>query len=614
MDVLIRGVGLMTPRERLATAGVLALLMLAGLIESLVVSLVLPIVYLLVDPERLARSAMVQRMSGAVGITNLVSLFPWLVLALMAAVVISALLTGTANHLSEKQSARARDRLATSLLAKVIEAPYLWLAGRSTAVLSRQIEHEVRAWGREFIGSLIGICQCAILIIAPASVAVAISPASGLVALAAVGVFTSVVILIFRRRIRAVSHLTKQLADLTSKSLVQILTGIREIKVSGNAAHFVSVFESHHRDLSNVQLKARAWGAAPAALIQVAGQVGFLVTCLLLYLSGLSGPEVVVQIALLGVVVSRVLPAFNRLANQVGLLFRSAPFVASLLQLLDDVARASSNSRLSETGSSVPDHWTRLTLDGVSFRYPGADRNGLDGVSLTLERGRFYGFVGRSGSGKSTLVNLLLGLVEPTQGTVRIDDLPLSQVRLSDWHRRFGYVPQDVFLQDASLRENVAFGLPAEDGAILAALDKARLGELVAQLPEGLDTRVGERARRFSGGQAQRLAVARAVYKKPELLLLDEATAALDSVTEAEIQASLEQLKGEVLALIIAHRVTTLRNCDRIFVLEEARVADHGTFDELMVRSASFRALAASEEQVAPVSADTPEPGQKPEA
>jgi ABC-type multidrug transport system fused ATPase/permease subunit len=595
--VLLRGILLLSPSERLSSIGILALLMFAGLFESIVVGLVLPIVYVLVDPEKLSRSSIVQRFVHLAGVSDLAALFPWLVGLIMLALVVSAVFMGAANHLAEVQSARSRDRLATQLVTDVIAAPYLWLTNRNSAVLARQIEHDVRSWRREFIYSLLGICQSAIMIIAPASVAIAIAPGSGLMALAAVGLISAGVVYVFRRRIRNVSQRAKRLSDATSKSLLQILVGIREIKVSGNAQYFINVFAGHHRQLNEAQTQARAWGNAPAALIMVIGQIGFLTTSLILYASGLSGAEVVVQLALIGVVVSRILPAFNRLANQVGILFRSAPFVASLLALIDDVAAARAASAISLVGKSVPDGWTTLSLDRVSFRYPGAARNSLDKVSLTLDRGRFYGFVGRSGAGKSTLVNLLLGLIEPTEGTVRVDAQPLRDITISDWHHRFGYVPQDVFLQDATLRDNIAFGSAADDAEIIQAVRKARLGDLVDSLPAGLDTLVGERGRRFSGGQMQRLAVARAVYKKPEILLLDEATGALDSVTEREIQTSLDELKGVVLALIIAHRVTTLRNCDRIFVLENAGIVDQGTFNELMERSTEFRALAAAQEE-----------------
>jgi ABC-type multidrug transport system fused ATPase/permease subunit len=198
----------------------------------------------------------------------------------------------------------------------------------------------------------------------------------------------------------------------------------------------------------------------------------------------------------------------------------------------------------------------------------------------------------------------LLGLIEPTRGAVCVDGRPLPEFRLSSWHRKFGYVPQDAFLFDDSLRENVRFGsIESDEVRLRAAIDAAQLGSLVDRLATGLDSRVGERGREISGGQSQRVAIARALYRRPEILFLDEATSALDSVTEAAIYDAIEAMRGESLALIVAHRVSTLRRCDRIFVLERGRIVESGTYQELLARSELFRALAAQSEQPVQASA-----------
>ena len=451
---------------------------------------------------------------------------------------------------------------------------------------------DIRAWRREFIQSLMMIIQAAIMIIAPSAVAVAIALTEGFFALGLVAVIGMLAIFAFRRRIRANAAATKEVADKMMSTLLQILTAMREVKVSGKPAFFLNRFDQFHAEYNQHGVTARMWGGGPAAVINLLAQVGFVATVVVFWYQGSSGPEIIAQLALIGVVVSRVVPAFNRLAVQAAVLFRSAPFVELIIKLRNDLDNAiKSSQRANGPNHSVPPKWRTLALDKVSFRYPGSKIENLTDVTITLDRGRSYGFVGRSGAGKSTLVNLLLGLIEPASGNVLVDGVPLSTLSLTQWQGRFGYVPQDPFILDASLRTNVAFGEEADEARVREALTKAHLTSVMERSAAGIDAELGERGRQISGGQAQRLAIARALYKRCDVLLLDEATSALDSITESEVHQSVEELRGEVLVLMIAHRLTTLRGCDIIFVLEDGRIVDSGAYEELAARSDLFRAL-----------------------
>jgi ATP-binding cassette, subfamily B, bacterial PglK len=246
----------------------------------------------------------------------------------------------------------------------------------------------------------------------------------------------------------------------------------------------------------------------------------------------------------------------------------------------------------------VPSHWKEVTLQNVWFRYSERGVWSAQGIDLTLEQGKFYGFVGRSGAGKTTLVNILLGLLEPSRGSVLINGRKLDDFSISSWQKLFGYVPQDAFILDGTILENITFGDGDLDKARLdESIKQAQLTEVVRALSKGVDTQVGERGRQLSGGQAQRLAIARALYRRPEILFLDEATSALDGITETELYEGIVDLRGHVTAFIIAHRVTTLRHCDRIFVLDQGQIAASGTYDELLKQSEIFRGLAAQAEK-----------------
>ena len=238
-----------------------------------------------------------------------------------------------------------------------------------------------------------------------------------------------------------------------------------------------------------------------------------------------------------------------------------------------------------------------IELRDLTFNYPGVERPTIQGIDLRIERGTSIGFVGQTGSGKSTLINILLGLYEPTQGEILVDGKPLSKPVPLKWQLRIGYVPQEIFLLDDSLVRNIALGIPDDkidrqrlDGAIASA----QLQEVIAKMPNGLETQVGERGVMLSGGQRQRVGLARALYFDPEMLILDEGTSALDNETEAKFMQAVEALQGEITIISIAHRLTTVRGCDAIYVLINGKVGEAGTYDELMESKSEFFRLASA--------------------
>src|SRR6185503_9486015 len=237
-----------------------------------------------------------------------------------------------------------------------------------------------------------------------------------------------------------------------------------------------------------------------------------------------------------------------------------------------------------------------VALERVSYGYEGEPEPVLTDVDLTIARGESIGIVGPSGAGKITLVDLLLGLLTPTKGRITVDGRDIAGA-LRSWQRHLGYVAQEPFVLDDTIRRNVAFGVAdgeVDDRRVATALRLAQLGDFVRGLPGGLDTMLGERGTRLSGGQRQRVAIARALYHEPEVLVFDEATSALDTPTERELIAALEALHGVKTLVVIAHRLTTVRHCDRIAVLRDGRLAAVGSYEELLAGDAGFRAMARS--------------------
>jgi ABC-type multidrug transport system fused ATPase/permease subunit len=238
----------------------------------------------------------------------------------------------------------------------------------------------------------------------------------------------------------------------------------------------------------------------------------------------------------------------------------------------------------------------RIKLEDVSFRYTAADSNVIDHLSLTIHKNTSLGLVGPTGAGKSTIADVVLGLLIPQSGQVKVDQTTITQTTAPAWQMHTGYVPQHFFLADDTIAHNIAFGIPPNEIDSDALREAARLAHIhdfvTQELPEGFDTLVGERGIRLSGGQRQRIAIARALYHKPELIVFDEATSALDGATESIIRQSIHELAGQKTLLIIAHRLNTVRDCDVIHVLQHGNIIASGRYDDLMQECDIFRAMA----------------------
>jgi ATP-binding cassette subfamily C protein len=225
-----------------------------------------------------------------------------------------------------------------------------------------------------------------------------------------------------------------------------------------------------------------------------------------------------------------------------------------------------------------------LTLENVTFVYDAASRPALENLSISIGSGEYVGVIGSSGAGKSTLIDVLLGLLEVSRGKVLLNGQPIKD-DIAQWRGIVGYVPQDIYLLDDTIRRNIALDIrdaEIDDESVETALRAAQLWEFVQSLPEGLETETGERGVRLSGGQRQRLGIARALYRRPQVLVFDEATSALDSQTEQEVIEAIEQLRGERTVIVVAHRLSTVRMCDRLYLLESGRVVNSGTYEQVL--------------------------------
>lgn len=380
-------------------------------------------------------------------------------------------------------------------------------------------------------------------------------------------------------------------AQVSNKTTLQALGGIKEIQLRHEQDLMVDAYRASRTRSAAAQRTSSFLSEMPKYVLEILFVAGIGLMTVLAYAQ--NDPEQALgTIALFGVAGFRILPSMVRCLASLTLVRSGLP----ALDLVEaDLAHAREEPPSEPTASERLPLERELVLDSISFRYPDGVRDVLTNISLTIPAGSSVAFVGSSGAGKTTLVDILLGFHRPTSGTVRADGLDVFD-ELPRWRAGLAMVPQDVYLLDESLRDNIRFtGAPAPvpDEGLVRAVEQAGLTDVVAQLPEGLETEVGERGARISGGQRQRVGIARALYRNPTLLVLDEATSALDNETEFKVAQTMSALRGEVTLVVVAHRLSTVRDCDMIVFLEDGGIRSQGSFTELRHNDEAFARLVA---------------------
>jgi len=368
---------------------------------------------------------------------------------------------------------------------------------------------------------------------------------------------------------------------LRIQHLQQGLGGVKEVKLLGREADFSAQYRQHNLATARLAKRQATLQALPKLWLELLAVAGLAVLVMVMIGHGKAVEAVLPTVGLFAVAAFRVMPSSNRVLSGIQSILFALPSVESIYGQLSTLGPAQSMSVRGNVSFT-----RQLDIERVGFRYPSADMPALTEVTIAIPRGASVGFIGGSGAGKSTLVDLILGLLNPQSGRITVDGHDIRD-NLRDWQSQIGYVPQTIYLTDDTLQRNIAFGLPndrIDPLAVSRAIRAAQLDDLVASLPNGLHTTVGERGVCLSGGERQRVGIARALYHDPSVLVLDEATSALDTATEQAVMSAVTALKGRKTVIIVAHRLSTVEACDRIFQLEMGRVVKTGTPGEVLPR------------------------------
>jgi ATP-binding cassette subfamily C protein len=423
---------------------------------------------------------------------------------------------------------------------------------------------------------------------------VMIEPLISLATFLLLGGATTAFIRVVRRRLVYFGQEIQQFRMKMIQTVNEGLGGIKLTKVLGREAHFGRAFAEQSARYAESARFRQIMSDLPRLYLETAAIIGLLGVAALLVAERRSVQSIIPTLSLLAVAVVRMIPSFNRITASMTTI-RYGRF--SLDVVFADLRALKAERDTPDFPIAPTVEFRRsLELHHLTYQYPGSAAPSIFDVSATIPRGSAVAFVGATGAGKTTLVDLILGLLEPTEGQVLVDGQDVL-TNLRGWQRRVGYVPQDTFLVDDTIRRNIAFGLSEHDideGALWGAAEAAQLSDFVRALPGGMNTVVGERGVRLSGGQRQRIGIARALYNSPDVMVFDEATSSLDNETEHFVMQAIEKLRGDRTIITIAHRLSTVRYCDRLFLLHNGKLTAEGSYDELLGDSVAFRRLAGA--------------------
>ena len=582
--------GLLSPQARWRWAALIPLALAAAAAEAVGAGSAFGLISILGNPGRAATLPVASWIYPHLPRQDDASVILVFTLLVMAFYIARNGLLALVTWVQEEALSLSVRQLSHRLLAAYLAAPYAFHFRHNSARLIHRVTDAVHSVFRGVLGSLVNVA-CEALVVAGIVVILALaSPGVTLMAVVVVGGMLLVPLLVSRHATARWGETVARLDGETQQTLQQSLGGVKEVKLSGRERFFLDQFDERVAGAARLRTRYITVASTLRMGVETVFVCGLLAVSLLLTLR--SGGAALPLLGLYAYAGFRVIPSANRIMMYVSELRYSRAWIEDLrndLAALPPAAPA--------PGGDEPIRFTRaVALEGVSYTYAGEPEPVLLDVDLAITRGESIGIVGPSGAGKSTLVDLLLGLLAPTTGRITVDGRDIAGA-LRSWQRHLGYVAQEPFVLDDTIRRNVAFGVAdgeIDDRRVTGALRLAQLGDFVAGLPGGLDTMLGERGTRLSGGQRQRVAIARALYDEPEVLVFDEATSALDTPTERELIAALEALRGVKTLIVIAHRLTTVRHCDRLAVLRDGRLAAVGPYDELLARDAGFRAMVGS--------------------
>jgi ABC-type multidrug transport system fused ATPase/permease subunit len=582
---------LLTPKDRIRTYILLVMILVMALLDAIGIASIMPFIAVLANPDLIQTNSYLAKLYNILGGGSQKDFLLILGVLIFFILLISLGFKALTIFYQLRFNLMLEYRLGELLVERYLHQPYAWFLTRNSTDLGKNILSEASAViDKAMIPFTTLIAQTAVAF-ALLTLLVIVQPA---MALSIVVLLGGSYILIFKFMSQTLNRLGKHILENNTarfKVVSEAFSAAKEVKIGGLENFYINRFVMSARPYAMHQSAALSIALLPRFALEAIAFGGMMLIVIYLMTLDASITEILPLVSLYAFAGYRLVPAFQQLYGSLSQLRIAEP-------VIDLVYRDLSTPKLARSIECTDTQLTfekSISLENIYYTYPSASRPALNDISFTITANTVVGIVGPTGCGKTSVIDLIMGLLEHQKGTLCVDGQVINFANMRQWQKIIGYVPQQIYLADSTIAANIAFGVNEADinrEAIIRAAKVAELDEFVInELPNGYDTEVGERGVRLSGGQRQRIGIARALYHNPKILILDEGTSALDNLTELAVMESINNLRKGITIILIAHRLSTVRECDQIYIMENGKFLEQGTYDELRLSSPAFQAM-----------------------
>lgn len=558
----------LSKKQRTKCLGLMVMILIGSLFEMLGVSVVVPLVQVILSPDTLLQNPYLKGILLNLNIDTARKVVLFVGGGTIIVYIIKNLYMTLLSFCRARFASGVQLELSVTMMKAYLSKGYAYFLNTNTGELMRGIQndtegvYQVLLQGMRILTEIFSVLCIGILILI-----IDWKMALGIIVFAAAGFF--LVSVSCRRYLKKIGKQFQFYNGVVNNCVIQVVQGIKEVIIMNRQNYFTSRYEKGMEKRQRIVAGQVVAAETPAFLIEALCVSGMILIVCVNALGGAESTEFISGIGAFAIAAFRILPSTGKITNYMNNLLFYYPSLHSVYENIGNIVMDEKEAEQEQQGDNdeTLKFQRALSLEEIDWHYPDSEKYVLKNFDILISKGESIGIIGASGSGKTTLVDIILGLLIPQNGKILLDGTDISRMR-EKWHQIVGYVPQNTYLMDDTIRNNIAFGVEEpqiNDAQIWKALEMAQLKEFVEKMPEGLNTEVGDRGIRFSGGQRQRIAIARALYNDPEILVLDEATSALDSETENAVMEAIDLLKNQKTLIIIAHRLTTIRNCDTIY-------------------------------------------------
>ena len=550
---------------------VLIQIVVGSILEMFGVTAILPLISLAVNPNKIYENDFLYGISKYVRFNDSYSYFVFLSIMLIFIYFVKNMYVIWMNNNIYRFAYKNQKELACRLLTSYLRQPYSFFVNHNSADFIRNLNEDTIYFFETVIASL----QFAAEIMVCAMLGITLLVMDTTLTLGMIIILLLFFLIVFRKLKRNLEKKGTRCRGYRAemnKWILQATGGIKETKILEKEQFFIEKYEGLYNYFAEDYRRYKMYAFLPRPLMESVSVCALLLIVVIKIINGADMTVFVPILSVFAVAVFRMLPSFNRLATYVSQIMFNKASVEAIYNDLKEF-ETKEEFPIEEKIKDIPFN-NEIRLKDICFRYPDAEEDVVSDVELVIPKGKSVAFIGASGAGKTTLADIILGVLSAQKGNILVDGTPIDAMS-REWHKKVGYIPQTIFLMDDTVRNNIAFGIESSkinESQLEKAIDGAQIKEFIDSLPEGLNTEIGERGVRLSGGQRQRIGIARALYFNPEILVLDEATSALDNDTESAVMEAIDNLAGTKTLLIIAHRLTTIKNCDIVYEIKDKKV------------------------------------------